>query len=169
MDKFEKGLAAFAALMIIFVLFVDLLTAHKASTMNKNYNNTSMPEDSSASILGPSDAILEAFYEVPGDIDLVRLVPNPFEVFTDEDFNYSCQFDEEATYGFICTGVAVDMFRRYRLTCERWGFRAGEVVDDGEVYSAESLSGQHVLKIRWVDNIGNQAMSSMIVRIERSK
>lgn len=167
MDKFEKVLAIFGITMIIFVLFIDLYVAPRMPKSNDELALSGRPDDVVTTILEPSEGILEAFPEVPGGgVDLARLVPDPFAVFADEDFGYAVSFDEVDRYGFVCTGVNVDMFRRYRLVCKECGFRAGEVVDERNLYSAESLSGEHILEIKWIENEENPEFDSMTVRVK---
>lgn len=169
MDKFEKGLAIFGLTMVIFVIFVDLYVAPRWPKSNDELALSGRPDDAVTTILGPSEGILEAFYEAPGGgVDLARLIPDPYRVFTDEEFGYSGAFDEVDQYGFVCVGVNLDMFRRYRLACKEMGFRAGELTDERNLYSAESLSGEHILKVWWNEE-GDQDFNSMIVRVETNK
>lgn len=71
-------------------------------------------------------------------LDLVRLVPDPYEVFT-EPFEYTCLNDEGNRYSFQIDGLSDEDFDLYILACHSDGWE-GNVRDlDGATYQLDLL------------------------------
>lgn len=91
----------------------------------------------------PSDDICE--------IDLARLIPDPYEIFPDDKFSYSLMSDEIDSHGFVLSsGVNYEMYQKYRLACRRGGFTRVQLEQDG-LYWANDEENIYFLQIYYME------------------